>query len=146
MAFHKITIKFAYDKAISEIEAQVSQMLMSMSYNQTINYTKVDKMKANCLDWSKEVEVSSNGISAGDVAIIQLCSNQNKVSEYKNLVDFLFSKIGPIQINKVKYLCYWKDIRAAQAKSTAKKIGRTAVDTATSANEASGGCFGEIVT
>lgn len=138
------SIKLAYDKAISEIDAQVSEMLMSMSYNQTINYTKVDKMKANCLDWSKVVEVISNGINMNDVATIQRCSNQSKVSEYKNLVDFLFSKIGPVQINKVKYLCYWKDVRAAQAKSTAKKIGRTAVDTATSANDASGGCLGEI--
>jgi hypothetical protein len=138
------SIKLAYDKAISEIDAQVSEMLMSMSYNQTINYTKVDKMKANCLDWSKVVEVISNGISMNEVATIQRCSNQSKVSEYKNLVDFLFSKIGPIQINRVKYLCYWKDVRAAQAKSTAKKIGRTAVDTATSANDSSGGCLGEI--
>mgnify|MGYP000094274226 CR=1 FL=1 len=138
------SIKLAYDKAIREIDAQVSEMLMSMSYNQTINYTKVDKMKATCLDWSKVVEVIRNGISMNDVETIQRCSNQNKVSEYKTLVDFLFSKIGPIQINKVKYLCYWKDVRVAQAKSTAKKIGRTAVDTATSANDASGGCLGEI--
>ena len=138
------SIKMAYDKAISEIDNQVSQMLMTMSYNETINYTKVDKMKANCLDWSKVVEVINNGISEKDVIIIQNCSNQNKVSEYKNLVDFLFTKIGPLQINKVKYLCYWKDVRSAQAKSTAKKIGRTAIDTATSANDASGGCLGEI--
>lgn len=138
------SIKMAYDKAISEIDNQVSQMLMTMSYNETINYTKVDKMKANCLDWSKVVEVINNGISEKDVIIIQNCSNQNKVSEYKNLVDFLFTKIGPLQINKVKYLCYWKDVRAAQAKSTAKKIGRTAIDTATSANDVSGGCLGEI--
>lgn len=138
------SIKLAYDKAISEINNQVSQMLMTMSYNQTINYSKVDKMKANCLDWSKVVEVVGDGVSVSDVEIIQNCSNQSKVSEYKNLVDFLFSKIGPIQINKVKYLCYWKDIRGAQVKSTVKKISRTAVDTATSANDASGGCLGAI--
>jgi hypothetical protein len=138
------SIKLAYDKAISEIDAQVSSMRRNMTYNQSINYSKVDQMKANCLDWSKVVEVISDGISMNDVATIQRCSNQSKVSEYKNLVDFLFRKIGPIQISKVKYLCYWKDVRAAQAKSTAKKIRRTAVDTATSANDASGGCLGEI--
>lgn len=138
------SIKLAYDKAISEIDNQVSQMLMTMSYNQTINYTKVDKMKANCLDWSKVVEVISSGISEKDVIAIQNCSNQSKVSEYKSLVDFLFTKIGPLQINKVKYLCYWKDVRASQAKSAAKKIGRTTIDTATAANDASGGCLGEI--
>lgn len=138
------SIKLAYEKAISEIDAQVSAMRMTMSYNQTINYSKVDKMKANCLDWSKVVEVASNGISMNDVEAIQRCSNQSKVSEYKNLVDFLFGKLGPIQIIQVKHLCYWKDVRASQAKSTVKKIGRTAVDTATIANEASSGCLGEI--
>jgi len=139
------SIKLAYEKAINGIDAQVSTMLMKMSYNQTINYSKVDKMKANCLDWSKVVEVVSNGISMNDIANIQRCTNQSKVSEFKNLVDFLFSKLGPIQINQVKHICYWKDVRAAQAKSTVKNIGRTAVETATSANDASGGCLGEIV-
>ncbi len=119
------SIKLAYEKAISEIDAQVIAMTMRMSYNQTINYSKVDKMKANCLDWSKVVEVVSNGISINDIAAIQRCSNQSKVSEYKNLVDFLFNKLGPIHINQVKHLCYWKDVRAAQAKSTAKKVGST---------------------
>ena len=117
---------------------------MTMSYNQTINYSKVDKMKADCLNWDKVVEVVSDGISKNDVEVIQRCSNQSKVSEYKSLVDFLFGKLGPIQINQVKHLCYWKDVRATQASATAKKIGRTAVDTATSANDASGGCLGEI--
>jgi len=128
------SIKLAYEKAISEIDAQVSAMRMTMSYNQSINYSKVDKMKANCLNWDKVVEVVSNGISINDVEAIQRCSNQSKVSEYKNLVDFLLGKLGPIQISEVKHLCYWKDVRTAQAKSTAKKVGSTI-------SSASDGCY-----
>lgn len=124
------SIKLAYEKAISEIDAHVLQMTMRMSYNQTINYSKVDKMKADCLNWNKVVEVVSDGISMNDVEIIQRCSNQAKVSEYKNLVDFLIGKLGPIQINQIKHICYWKDVRAAQAKSTAKQVGKT-ISTAT---------------
>jgi hypothetical protein len=124
------SIKLAYEKAIREIDAQVSTMRMTMSYNQTINYSKIDKMKADCLNWDKVVEVVSNGISMNDLEAIQRCSNQSKVSEYKNLIDFLFGKLGPIQINQVKYICYWKDVRAAQAKSTAKQVGKT-ISTAT---------------
>jgi hypothetical protein len=101
------------------------EMTMRMPINQTINYTKVDKMKAECLNWDKVVELVSNGISANDVLAIQACSNQSKVSEYKNLVDFLFSKLGPFQINQVKHICYWKDVRADQAKSAAKQVGST---------------------
>lgn len=124
------SIKMAYEKAISEIDAQVARMRMTMSYNQTINYSKVDKMKADCLNWNKVVEVVSDGISMNDVEIIQRCSNQAKVSEYKSLVDFLIGKLGPIQINQIKHICYWKDLRAAQAKSTAKQVGKT-ISTAT---------------
>ncbi|MCZ2356028.1 MAG: hypothetical protein LC115_04945 [Bacteroidia bacterium] len=124
------SIKLAYDKAISEIDAQVLKMTMQMSYNQTINYSKVDKMKEDCLNWNKVVEVVSEGITINDVEMIQRCSNQSKVSEYKNLVDFLISKLGPIQINQIKHICYWKDVRAAQAKSTAKQVGKT-ISTAT---------------
>ena len=128
------SIKLAYEKAISEIDAQVSAMRMTMSYNQSVNYSKVDKMKASCLNWDKVVEVVSNGISMNDVEVIQRCSNHSKVSEYKNLVDFLIGKLGPIQINQIKHLCYWKDVRAAQAKSTAKKVGSTI-------SKASDGCY-----
>jgi hypothetical protein len=120
----------AYEKAISEIDAQVANMRRTMSYNQTINYSKVDKMKEDCLNWNKVVEVVSDGISINDVEIIQRCSNQSKVSEYKNLVDFLIGKLGPIQINQIKHICYWKDVRAAQAKSTAKQVGKS-ISTAT---------------
>ncbi|HEA29695.1 MAG TPA: hypothetical protein ENH91_06830 [Leeuwenhoekiella sp.] len=130
------SIKLAYDNAISKIEAQVSAMRMTMSYNQSINYSKVDKMKASCLNWDRVVEVVSNGISINNVEAIQRCSNQSKISEYKNLVDFLFGKLGPIQINQVKHLCYWKDVRAAQAISTAKKVGSTMSSAADK-----GGCY-----
>ncbi|WP_051007933.1 CFI-box-CTERM domain-containing protein [Psychroflexus torquis] len=82
-------------------------------------------MKLSCLDWSKVTEIISDGISVNNIVTIQSCANQSKVSEYKNLVDFLFSKLGPLQINQIKYICYWKDVRASQAKSTAKKVGST---------------------
>jgi len=124
------SIKLAYDKAISEIDAQVLQTIKRMSYNETINFSKVNKMKGDCLNWNKVVQVVSDGISINDVEIIQRCSNQAKVSEYKNLVDFLIGKMGPIQINQIKHICYWKDVTAAQSKSTAKQVGKT-ISTAT---------------
>ncbi|WP_458625979.1 CFI-box-CTERM domain-containing protein [Winogradskyella sp. PC D3.3] len=119
------SIKLAYDKAISEIDAQVSSMIRNMPYNQSINYSKVSKMKASCLNWSKVVELVGSEISLSDIDTIKNCSNQTKVLEYQNLVEFLFKKLGPIQINQIKHICYWKDVRGAQAKSTAKKVGST---------------------
>lgn len=119
------SIKFAYEKAINEIDVQVAKMRITMSFNQSINYSKIDNMKAKCLNWDKVVELVSNGISANDANIIQRSSNQTKINEYKELVNFLFSKLGPFQINKLKHLCYWKDVTAQQAKSTAKQVGST---------------------
>lgn len=126
------SIKEAYERACSQIDAEVEKLqyheFSGMRLPRTdvsINWSKVEKMKKQALDWDKVVEVVSNGISMNNVEAIQRCSNQGKVSEYKNLVDFLLGKLGPIQINQVKHLCYWKDVRAAQAKSTAKKVGST---------------------
>jgi len=104
------TVKSAYEKAISEIDDQVSQARRSLSYNQTINLSKVEKMKAECLNWDKVVELVCNEISSSDVEVIQRCPNQSKISEYKNLVDFLIPKLAPKQKKQVKYICYWKEI------------------------------------
>lgn len=119
------SIKIAYDKAINEIDVQVAKMRMTMSYNQTINYSKIDKMKAECLNWDKVVELVSDSITTRDIIKIQSCTNQTKINEYKELVNFLLSKLGPFQINKVKHICYWKDVKAEQVKSTAKQVGST---------------------
>jgi len=151
------SIKLAYEKACSEIDKQVDELqyttvrgifgdepIIMPNLNVSINWSKVEKMKKQALNWDKVVEVVSNGISMNDVEAIQRCSNQSKVSEYKNLVDFLLGQLGLIQINKVKYLCYWKDVKATQVKSIAKKIGRTVVETASSAKDESSGCLGEV--
>lgn len=131
------SIKEAYNTACNQIDAEVEKLqyhefggMRLPRTDVSINWSKVEKMKASCLNWDKVVEVVSDGISINDVEIIQRCSNQSKVSEYKNLVDFLIGKLGPIQINQIKHICYWKDVRAAQAKSTAKQVGKT-ISTAT---------------
>ncbi len=126
------SIKAAYEKACKQIDKQVDDLqYMDMgyarvrNYDVSVNWNKVAKMKSEALNWDKVVEVVSNSISMKDISTIQRSSDNSKISEYKNLVDFLLSKLGPIQINQVKYICYWKDVRAAQAKSTVKKVGTT---------------------
>jgi hypothetical protein len=138
------SIKLAYDKACNEIDFQVSKTIMTMPYNQTINYSKVDKMKANCLNWDKVVEVLTDTISLNDVELIQHCADQRKVLEYKNLVEFVCSKLSPLQIIRIKYIIYWKGTTSTQVKSTAKKIGTATIDTAKSLDDASGGCLSSI--
>lgn len=119
------SIKTMCENAINEIDIEVAKMKMTMSYNQTINYSKINQMKADCLNWNKVVEFIIEGISVNDINKIQNCTNQTKINEYKELVNYIFSKLGPFQINKVKYICYWKDVKTEQVKSTAKQVGST---------------------
>jgi len=141
------SIKDAYENACSQIDKQVDDLqydtmpgfpgnpaMKMRKFNVSIDWTKVAKMKADCLNWDKVTEVVSIGISLNDISAIKRCSNHSRVSEYKTLVDFLFSKLGPLQINKLKYICYWKDVTTAQINSTAKKVGKTIV-------KATDGCY-----
>lgn len=136
------SIKATYEEACNTIDNQVSEAILTMGYNQSINYNKVDRLKANCLNWDKVVDTISSNITENEVMVIQSSQDYNKVSEYKDLVNFLFDKLGPLQINKIKYICYWKDVRRTQVKSTAKK----ATEAAKKADEATNGCLEHIAT
>jgi len=117
------SIEDAYNNNKANIKAEVAGM--NLGYNQTVNWTKVNQMIENSINWDKATDLVSEVIGLNTVNKIQISDKTTKVREYKRLVDFLFTKLGPIQINKVKHICYWKDVRAAQAKSTAKAVGST---------------------
>ena len=127
------SIKEAFETNEAKIRAEVRSM--NLGYNQTVNWTKVEQMIKNSLNWDKVVELVTRVIPQSNISKIQSSDKLNKINQYKDLVNFLFSKLGPIQINQVKHICYWKDVRAAQAKSTAKKVGST-IGKATD-----GGCY-----
>ena len=114
------SIKQAHEKAIDKIDDQVSEMEKTMlsNPNQSINYRKVEKMKRNALDWDKVINVVYDKISLDDVHSIENSSNQKKVLEYRDLVDFLFSKLNPSQINELRYLCFWKNIKKTKDESS----------------------------
>ena len=127
------SIKVAFETNEAKIREEVRSM--NLGYNQTVNWTKVEQMIKNSLDWDKVVELVTRVIPQSNVSKIQTSDKFNKINQYKDLVDFMFNKLGPIQINQVKHICYWKDVRAAQAKSTARKVGST-IGKATD-----GGCY-----
>lgn len=128
------SVKEAYEKACKQIDQQVLKMQMNMSFNQSINYSKVDEMKQKALDWDKVIELLQSTITTQNIEKIKNIDNPSKINEYKDLVNFLFSKLGPFQINEIKHICYWKDVRAEQAKSAAKQVGSTI-------EKATGGCY-----
>lgn len=100
------SIKNAYETNKSKIEAEVRAM--TLGYNQTINWSKVNEMIANSLDWNKVVSLIQEVVPKTNVDKIKKVNNQVKMDEYRSLATFVIGKISYLQRNKVKYICYWE--------------------------------------
>jgi hypothetical protein len=100
------SIKDAYEKNEVEIHAKV--ISMPIGINQTINWNKVEEMVEKSLDWNKVVELIQKVILPKNIDKIKNIKNQNKLKEYKSLVNFVMSKLNYSQKSKVKYICYWE--------------------------------------
>ncbi|WP_213521604.1 hypothetical protein [Nonlabens sp.] len=115
------SIKDAYESNKAKIEAQV--LAMPLGYNQTINWTKVNKMIEESIDWNKVVDMVLETIPKSNVDKIKQVTDASRLDKYKSLVDFLIGKLGFSQTNKVKYLAYWRTEDAlSNAQLTAKSL------------------------
>jgi hypothetical protein len=79
---------------------------MPLGYNQSINWTKVNQLIDNSIDWDKVVALIQKVIPPSNIQKIKQ-SDKEKLDRFKTLVDFLFSKLSYSQANKLKYLSYW---------------------------------------
>lgn len=100
------SIKDAYETNKAKINAEV--LSMPLGYNQTINWSKVNQMIEKSLDWDKVVDLILKVIPHKNVDKIKNTNKPAQINEYKTLVDFVISKLSFSQVNKVKYICYWK--------------------------------------
>ena len=100
------SIKDAYESNELKITAEV--LAMPLGYNQTINWTKVNQMIEQSIDWTKVIELVLKVIPKNNVDKIRQIDDSTKLNKFKSLVDFLISKLNYTQINRIKYLCYWK--------------------------------------
>lgn len=100
------SVKDAYEKNKAEINMRV--MTMPLGYNQTVNWSKVNKMIENSLDWEKVIQLIQEVIPPKNVEKIKNVKNQAKLNEYKSLVNFVMSKLTYLQKNKVRYISYWE--------------------------------------
>jgi hypothetical protein len=115
------SIKDAYETNKAKITAEV--YAMPLGYNQSINWSKVNEMIYKSINWDKAIELAQRVIPQKNIEKIKVEKNQTKLNEYKDLVDFLISKLSYTQTNKVKYLCYWKtESTASNVVFTVKSI------------------------
>lgn len=115
------SIKAAYEEACRQIDKQVDELqydtfpgfggsspLRIPKHNVSINWSKVEEMKRNCLAWDKVTEVIREAIPSNNIDKIKRASNTTKVSEYKSLVNFLLSKISYSYKSRIAYINYWE--------------------------------------
>ena len=123
------SIKDAYETNKTKINAEVRSM--PLGYNQSINWSKVNEMIENSLDWDKVVSLIQEVIPQKNVSKIKNVQNAAKVNEYKSLVDFAMTKLNYSRKNKVQYVCYWK--AASKSSPTTSSTG--------SGSSGSGNCY-----
>ncbi|MDR2963128.1 MAG: hypothetical protein LBU90_05810 [Bacteroidales bacterium] len=99
-------IKTAYQENERKIDAMVAQASRNMPFGQSINWSAVEEMKRNSLKWDEIVNLVKQSIPPRNIEKIKNAGNQSKISEYKQLVNFLFSKLSNSQERSVKYLDY----------------------------------------
>lgn len=104
------SIKSAYEKNKNQILIEVKKQELSLGYGQSINWSRVNRMIEDSIDWNKVVELIKQVIPLRNIEKIKNSANLTKVTEYKSLVEFVLGKLSSYQKNQVKYLCYWKII------------------------------------
>lgn len=100
------SVKKAYEENKGRITAEVYSM--TLGNNQTINWSKVNRVIENSIDWNKVVEILIKIIPPENLIIIKSSQDTNAIEEYKANLDFIVSKLSYLQVNKIKYLNYWK--------------------------------------
>lgn len=126
-------VRDAFEKNKAEITAQVRKQELTLGYGQTINWTKVNEMINNSLDWDKVLQLITESIPLKNIEKIKNTRNSDRLSEYKKLVEFLQSKLSYSNKNKIKYLNFWQT-----STSTSTSTSRPTTTTTTSQHNEEG--------
>jgi hypothetical protein len=118
------SIKSAYEEACKKIDKQVDDLQYRTvmgtkirNHNVNVDWTKVLEMKSICLDWDKVVDLVCENISLKNIEKIKVSNNVSKQNEYKQLVEFLITKLDNKHKNKINHICYWKEIKSYESSS-----------------------------
>ena len=135
-------IKDAYEEACRQIDKQVDE-LQYVTFgttripnpNVSINWSRVEEMKRNCLAWDKVSEVIREAIPPQNIDKIKRASNASKISEYKSLVNFVLSKISNSYKSRIAYINYWETPEPTTSSSSSSSSSRTTISSSTSSSQ-----------
>lgn len=132
------SIKTAFDKNEAEINNEVIAHFGYRTYN--IDWSKVNKIIHDSINWNKAVEVVKEAIPYSNVNKIRNHNDTQKINEYKNLVEFLLSNLSYSQKNQVSYLKYWTT-SSTQRTSSSSYINTSSSSSRSESSELSEGCL-----
>lgn len=112
------SIKDAYEEACRQIDEQVDELqyftigtVKIPRLNVSINWSKVEEMKRNCLAWDVVTNLILEAIPLKNIEKIKQSQNVTKVNEYKILVNFILNLINYPLKKRIEYLNYWEPLK-----------------------------------
>ena len=142
------SIKTVYEKACREIDKHVDELAYETSTDiftgerrrtpkliTNIDWIKVREAKQNSLDWNKVVDYILQAIPKEFVSKIKNLNNQEKVKEYRDLVEFLMEKLNNTQKNKIGYISFWESQKTTSTSSGSSKANQAPSYSGSSSND-----------
>lgn len=115
------SIKAAYDNNARKVMAQVEEQEARMGYGQSINWTKVAEVINDSINWDKAIELIKETIPKENIIKIKKSQNKSKITEFKELVDFIYSKVSSSKKSSISYLQFWEEpqkLRSSKKRSS----------------------------
>ena len=101
-------VKNNFEENERKIREMVKLQELTLSYGESINWSKVNRMIDESINWNKVIELVQLLIPRENITKIKAHTNANQIKQYKDLVTFLFSNLNYSQKSKVSYLKYWE--------------------------------------
>jgi len=101
------SIKDAFETNERQFLLQVRNQEASMGYGESINWTKVNELIKNCIDWDEAIGLIVRLVPKESILKIKNTQDTSKVNKYKTLVGFVFEKTSYSNKNRINYLAYW---------------------------------------
>ncbi len=102
-------VKNMYEENEQDIRRQVREMERNLPYGQSVNWSKVNDMIRNSINWDRVIEtITKDEIPRENITKIKAHTDANRIKQYKDLVIFLFEHLSSYQKGQVSYLKYWE--------------------------------------
>lgn len=124
-------VKDNFEENERKIREMVKLQELTLSYGESINWNKVNRMIDESINWNKVIELVQLLIPRENITKIKAHTDANRIKQYKDLVTFLFSKLNYSQKNQVSYLKYWETSSSTRTASTSSTTTSASNSTST---------------